>query len=657
MRNIVRSAAALISFCVLATAHAATLTVTTDSDEANCNCNGMGCSVNPVCVHTSGSFPTSTGCSLREALQDIADVAGSQTIEYPECGTPDPGPAGTNTIVLGAHAITLFALVPDPSDSTGVAMKSNGLLPFVTSKTTAGSLTITGGAVSCQYDPQAQPPIGGNSMFTTANGASLTFQGTSFSNCTAPADGVAIVNSGNTTGDLNLLGTTFTNIHAINQGNGGCISHGSGNLTITGGSFTGCIVDDGGVVPGGGAGNGGAIYMGNAGGTSRVAISGVTFQGNIAGNNGGAIYLAGTDAIAIDTSTFQANIAAGNTFTSNGNAELGGGAIFASNTANGGNDGNTPGINASAFLIFQTNFTANLAPNGTGGAILLTGGKLTQGTLTVNIGDYTIGKAGIPGGIVASNFSANVAGGSWDTVNNGNLDPRAGSGGAVFASGYLSVFSSSFVGANSSTNASGGAIAFYDSGDSFDPLKVSNTTINGNSAGATGGGIAVIPSKFTSNAGKLTLINDTIAGNSATGAGGGIFNANTTAAEAQISNTIFDSNTGTAGSENCGGQAVTDVVGNLQFNPANTCGSMTAGDPLLQAAQLGGGVNALVFVMQLGGNSAAQGIGDPATCTAAPIYDLDEALNSRPQGKPNCDAGAYESSSLTPVTLQSFEVD
>jgi predicted outer membrane repeat protein len=641
---------------ILATAmsaHAATLTVTTDDDEANCR-NETGCS-----VAAALSYPNSTGCSLREALQDIADIAGGQPLEYPECGTPDPGPPpGSNTIVLGAHAIVLFKPVKDPNDSTGTDFVTNGLLPFITNKTTAGTLTITGGAVSCQYDPNASPPIGGNSMFTTANGASVTFEGTSFSNCTAPADGVAIVNSGNSDGDLNLVGTTFTNIHGINQGNGGCIAHGNGNLTITGGSFTACIVDDGGVVPGGGNGNGGAIYITNAGGTSRVVISGVTFQANIAGSNGGAIYMSGTDAIAIDTSAFQANIAAGNTSrTVNTNAELGGGAIYATGTASNGNDGQTQGIFASAFLIFQTSFIGNTAPVGTGGAILLTGsGKLTYGTLALNFDDYSTGIVGsIPGGIIASNFSANVAGGSWD-LQNGALDPRAGSGGAIYASGYLSVLASSFVGANTSTNANGGAIAYHDAGDSFTPLAIANVTFSGNSAGTNGGAIANFADKNTSNSGKVVLINATIDGNSATGAGGGFFNANTTASEFHVANSIISNNTGASGA-NCGGQAFTDDGGNVQFNPDATCGAAKVGDPLLAGAAPFGGVNALVAVMKLGDTSAAQGAGVESICDLAPIKDFDAALNGRPSGKPTCDAGAYESASQLPVRLQSFEVE
>ncbi len=662
MRSLRVFASALI-FATAMSAQAATLTVSTDSDEANCNCNGAACSPNAVCVHTSGSFPVSTGCSLREALQNISDKAGTPSktlaqMSFPECGLPDAGTGTSNTIVLAAHAINVYGTVPDPSDSTGVATKTNTQLPFLQSEANAGTYTLTGGSLSCSYDPNSNPVVGGNSIFTTNDGAQVSFQGTSFHDCTAPADGVAIVNLGNSTGTLTLTGVTFTNIHATNQGNGGCIETGGGNLLITGGSFTGCIVDDGGLVPGGGAGSGGALYIGGAGGTSRVAISGVTFQGNIAGNNGGAIYLSGTDAIAIDTSAFQANIAAGNTFTSNGNAELGGGAIFASNTANGGNDGSVSGINASAFLIFQTSFVGNLAPVGTGGAILLTGsGRLTYGTLALNFAGYSTGTVGsIPGGVIASNFSANVAGGSWDTVKNGTLDPRAGSGGAIYASGTLSVLASSFVGANASTNANGGAIAYHDAGDGFAPLAIANVTFNGNTAGVNGGAIANFADKNTGNSGKVVLINATIDGNTATGAGGGFYNANTTAGEFHVANSIVSNNSGGSGA-NCGGQTFTDDGGNLQFNPAATCAAFKVGDPLLSGVAPFGGINALVGVMELGSTSAAQGIGIEAVCDASPVKDFDAALNSRPQGKPNCDAGAYESASLLPVRLQSFEVE
>ena len=75
MRKLVLAGAGSALFAISTLASAATLT---SADEATCNCNGAACSPNPVCAHLSGSYPPSTGCSLREPLQDIADVAGSQ---------------------------------------------------------------------------------------------------------------------------------------------------------------------------------------------------------------------------------------------------------------------------------------------------------------------------------------------------------------------------------------------------------------------------------------------------------------------------------------------------------------------------------------------------------------------------------------------------
>jgi predicted outer membrane repeat protein len=643
--------------------HAATLTVTTDADEANCNCNGAACSPNASCVHLSGSYPASTGCSLREALQNIADKANNPAktlaqMSFPECGLPDSGTGNSNTIALGTHTINVYSSVPNPGDSTGTTTTHNTQLPFLQSETNAGSYSITDGSIQCSYDAKASPVVGGNSIFTTNDGSQVTFQGTAFHDCTAPADGVAIVNLGNSSGTLTLTDVTFTNIRATNQGNGGCIETGSGNFLMTNGSFTTCVVDDGGAAPGGGHGNGGAIYIGGAGGTSRVAITGVTFQANVAGDNGGAIYLNHSDAVAINTSTFQANVANGNTNSSD-NPELGGGAIYALSTATGSNDG-TGGLNASAFLLFQDNFLANTAPQGTGGAILLSGGgKLTYGTLTLNLGDYQLGKAGIPGGVVASNFSGNLAGGTSGST----PSPFAGTGGAIYANGYLAVYSSSFgpslappfIG-NKSVSGAGGAIAYRDSADSYDPLMISNTSFNGNSA-LNGGAIANIKDP-ANGAGQVTLINDTISGNSATNSGGGIYNEDAFQSEFNVSNTILANNTGTSGKENCGGTAITDVAANLQFNPGTGCGTMHVGDPELGSWQLGGGLNALVYVMELGPTSYASKHGDPNTCSNSPIGNLDEALNSRPQpAATNCDIGAYESSETTPVRLQSFTVE
>jgi uncharacterized repeat protein (TIGR01451 family) len=626
---------ALIAIAAAASAPAATLMVTTDHDEKNCR-SESGCSTAPNGM--GENYPNSTGCSLREALQDIADAGNSAPLSYPECGTPTSG--GPNTIDLGTHSIVVNATELNPGDVNGVATLNNGSLPDIGDAATYGAVTITGGtAISCF----SNATVNGVVMFREAGGGNLGFDGVHFQNCTAPAAGVAISNPG--TGDLFLTGVTFTNIRGTNDTDGGCILHGSGNLTILGGSFTACIADNGSLIPGGGSnGEGGALSIGAVGNSTAVTISGVTFQGNIASANGGAIQFKNTDAISISGSAFQANIANGNTHDRS-NAELGGGAIYASNTANQGFSGGD-GVNASDFLIFNTSFVGNLAPNGTGGAILLTGGSLTYGSLTID--QTTVLDGSLPGGIIASNFSANQAGGTWDGT---PVDPRAGSGGAIYARGNVSILSSSFVGGNASQNANGGAIAYFDGGNSFSPLSIANVTINGNSAEGSGSAIANLKTVISSN-GRINLINDTIAGNIANGAGA-LFNAGS-ASDVQVSNTIFSDNTNGG---NCSGP-LTDVAGNLQFNPASGCASIAnTGDPKLQSAAPFGGVNALVFVMKLDSGSAASGAGNQPACTASPIVDLDAALNSRPSGKPNCDVGAFESGIVPDLTVNKTHAD
>jgi uncharacterized repeat protein (TIGR01451 family) len=61
--------------------------------------------------------------------------------------------------------------------------------------------------------------------------------------------------------------------------------------------------------------------------------------------------------------------------------------------------------------------------------------------------------------------------------------------------------------------------------------------------------------------------------------------------------------------------------------------------------------------MDLNAGSAASGTGDPATCAAAPIQNLDGAVNGRPSGKPNCDIGAFESGIVADLTIAKTHTD
>jgi hypothetical protein len=189
-----------------------------------------------------------------------------------------------------------------------------------------------------------------------------------------------------------------------------------------------------------------------------------------------------------------------------------------------------------------------------------------------------------------------------------------------------------------------------------------NVTFYGNAADQNGGAIANLR-----DGGQITLLNDTISDNTATGTGGApgggaVFNVDTNVGNMKASNTIFANSTGAGG--NCAhspsGLPIQDVIGNLQFAPNTGCGNMLAADPRLSPPAALAGLNTFVLEMDLNAaGSPASGAGDNATCAAPPVMNSDATgrLNIRPDGKTNCDAGAYESAELTPVMLQSFEVD
>jgi uncharacterized repeat protein (TIGR01451 family) len=663
MRHLFITFAALALFSAVGPASANTITVTTEQDEANCNTTDSG-TANPACLVNQApgeNFPTSKGCSLREALQDIRDViATSSPLSYPECDTPDG--SGTYTIDLNSKVIAVGSIVPDPSSSDSSGSLQNISIQL-SSVTDGGTLTIQNGTMSCFHDDTHD----GEKMFVEAAGGNVTFQNMKFQDCVGFGDGMAIDNSSG--GDLSILGSTFGGtailptapIRATNQGSGGCVRHGSGNLTVTGTSFTGCISDDGKTIPGGGGGKGGALFIGGAGEATKVAITGAIFTLNIAGESGGALYFAGTDATSIVGTSFAGNIAAGDvSANNNANSELGGGAIYASGVAQGGHTGGDA-FNISSFLIFQSAFTGNMATKGTGGAILLTGSNVTWGTASFDLSAYTGWMlapiplpTGVPGGIAASNFSANIAGGA---VNPQEL--RAGSGGAIYAGGSnLSVLSTSFVNViagNSSTLSNGGGVAFWDPADNH-TLELENVTLEGNSAAGKGGAIAVMEN-VSNQTGQAKLVNVTISSNTAgTNGGGSFYNGNHNVDEVKIANTIFDK----GGDVNCAGQPFTDPVAsksNIENLPTGTCTGAPAGDPKLDAPSPFGGVNATVAVMKLNAGSAASGTGDAATCSNSAIFNLDSALNSRPKGKVRCDIGAFESGIEPDLTVLKSHTD
>lgn len=606
-----------------------TINVTTAVDEKNCNKNGS--SPNPGC-DVSGDMPLpplSQGCSLREA---IANVDNGNTTAFPECTpAPETGSGADNVIDLGGKTVILNSAVPDPV--TGMTTY-NSTMPDIFPSSSIGKLTIQNGTVQCFVDPVSNDGI---RMFHVVGG-DLTLKDFTANKCTASVRGIVVQNdSGNTTLTNATIGDQLVSangIHSTDGGFGGCIDHGSGSLNITDSTFGNCAIDTNGP----NKGYGGALHIGNVSTPANAALTNVVFTSNTAGESGGAIYLTGTDALSIVNGAFTNNTANGDTFNA-GSAEIGGGAIFGSNTANGGHS--LPDI-PSHFLILGTVFTANSAPKGTGGAILIgSGGNLNLGQalppppwiLPPGPGPVAPGlNISIPGGVFNSQFFNNSAGGTW---NGSPVDTRAGAGGAIFVHGNLDMLDSSLV---NNTGSNGGGVALYGSSAT---AYFGNVTFNGNTASANGGGIANLRNSADNFNPTMTLANDTLSGNTAGSNGGGALYNGGAQADVVVANSILANSS--AGGNCAGPNGITDQTHNLQFGSGTDCGAgMTVGDPILSGPAPFGGVNFAVFVMQLNNGSAASGNGDPATCSASPIYNLDAALNTRPSGATNCDIGAFE---------------
>ncbi len=548
-----------------------------------------------------------TGCSLREALQlRFNNMSGTP---YNGCSTGAFSPGDPATIVFdGNYTISVN------SNSAGDATRHGSLsIPG----TSLGALTIDGSGQTVTINCPASP--NNSKIFIEASGASLTLSNLTIggaSGCTASGAGIAVDNS--TDGNLTINTVTFSNIHSDSGGNGGAIAHGTGTLSITDSNFT-SNGSDGGLD----SGNGGAIFIDSV---TTASITNTTFTSNTAGNNGGAIYYSNNAippyALTLTNVTFTSNTANGGD-----TADDGGGAIWAQTES--------PTDVTGIFLISNGAFINNTAPNGNGGAIVLAfDSRLAYAS------------AALPnaGGIYGSNFAGNSASGA--------VTPN-GAGGAIYSRGVMTVVQSSFI-SNSSTSDFGGAIA---TNYATTPSVIANTTFNGNSAPLGGGAIANL-----NTAGTLQIINATVAGNTSAGSGGSLFNANSAAGAVTVNNSIFGA---TSPGTNCGGNQPDTGTNNLEYSFTGGACAFTVGDPLLSSPTInapasGAPVTPLVLTMAIGESSPASHGGNPATCSAGPINSTDAtgAIGVRPFPlATNCDIGAYESGSTTPVQLQSFSVD
>lgn len=170
---------------------------------------------------------------------------------------------------------------------------------------------------------------------------------------------------------------------------------------------------------------------------------------------------------------------------------------------------------------------------------------------------------------------------------------------------------------------------------------IANNKVTGAALEALGGGVYVL--------GKLSIVNSTIAGNSvgATGLGGGLAVFNPTPAMGGSAtllprNTILAGNTGPAGPSNCALVALPTSDHSLSSDEScmlSDAGSKQNANPLLGALANNGGETNTMALLE---GSPAIDAGINAGCPP-----VDQRGVTRPQG-PACDVGAFERAAVPP---------
>jgi uncharacterized repeat protein (TIGR01451 family) len=249
-------------------------------------------------------------------------------------------------------------------------------------------------------------------------------------------------------------------------------------------------------------------------------LSGVTLRNGHApadgslNENGGAIAFNGASASGPPAGQLILN----NVVLKNNTAEGAGGALYAQSVG--------------AMTLTNVTFDSNTANHGSGGAISYQGGA-SDGNIQIRSGAFTNNKA---------------------------LDPTLGSGGAIQRSqapgGSFVVQYSSFSGNQAGTN--GGALSDENAGTTS-TLRLTESTVAGNSAGGNGGGVYINDTA----GGIAALLSNTVTNNRAntaggTGVGGGIDPA---ASGVTLVNTIVAGNF-----KGASGSTADDAQGTLSAN-------------------------------------------------------------------------------------------
>ena len=285
----------------------------------------------------------------------------------------------------------------------------------------------------------------------------------------------------------------------------------SGNTSSSGGAFVtkaAKVVLKGCTLSGNTATDrGGAIFVNNAG---TLEINGGTFTTNKAANEGGVIYCNDDTKVTIANASFSENKAEAKA----------GGVIYASSNA--------------VIKLTNTSFTKNQASGDVGGVVYIT----SKATLDITGGEYNENVAK-RGSVIYSSGTGKIS--INDAVMNKNTSNNATSGN-VFGGAIriLDITPIDIIGGTYSENYASqkGGFLYCEKGEGTKAtITISGAVIDGNKAGASGGGIFI-------NGLPTVIIKDNtvISNNQAKSYGGGLLHNGVDGATYEISNTTFEGN-------------------------------------------------------------------------------------------------------------------
>ena len=350
------------------------------------------------------------------------------------------------------------------------------------------------------------------------------------------------------------------------------------------------------------ASDGGGLY--NDSGTVTVINS--TFSGNRADRFGGGLRnFSGT--VTVTNSTFSGNWA--------------------------GDEGGGLQNSFGTVTVTNSTFSDNQADQDGGGL------SNYKGTVTMTNSTFSLNETHQDGGGLQNSFGTVTVTNSTFSDNWAEID----SGGLDNVSGTVTVTNSTFSG-NQAELENGGGLYNYEG-----TVTITNSTFSGNQASLQGG--------LYNNEGTVIVTNSTFSGNEASTADGAIRNYGASSKLYLINSTIFNNhaptNSGVLMEEgelhlkntliaqnsngNCaltnGAQILTNLNNLIEDG---SCDAEFSGDPKLGPLQDNGGPTQTHALLP---SSPALAAGDPNTCAADPVNQLDQRGIPRPSA---CDIGAFE---------------